>query len=178
MLIDIPRLIRADAGACRYLNRANRRVIGGFFAVISRLGDGVFWYLLMAALVLLPGGWRISVLMALTGAAATTIYRSLKQGIRRPRPSEVGCSTLLTVAPLDRFSFPSGHTLHAVCFTIIACHAVPALGWLLVPFTILVALSRMILGLHYPSDVLVGAAIGASMATLGILTANVLGVVL
>ena len=174
MFIDLPRLIRADAGVCRYINRANRSAIGATFAIISRLGDGVFWYTLMGVMVILPGGWRTSILMALTGAAATTVYRALKQGIRRPRPSEVGCSTLLTVAPLDRFSFPSGHTLHAVCFTVIACHTVPLLGWILVPFTVLIALSRLVLGLHYPSDVLVGAAIGASMASLGIALADAL----
>ena len=74
----------------------------------------------------------------------------------------------LTVAPLDRFSFPSGHTLHAVGFTLLAVHAHPELAWFLIPFTVLVALSRLVLGLHYPSDVLTGAAIGTLMATLAI----------
>ena len=70
----------------------------------------------------------------------------------------------LTVAPLDRFSFPSGHTLHAVGFTLLATHAHPELGWFLVPFATMVACSRLVLGLHYPSDVLTGAAIGSFMA--------------
>jgi hypothetical protein len=56
MFIDLPRLIRADAGVCRYINRANRSAIGATFAIISRLGDGVFWYTLMAVMVILPGG--------------------------------------------------------------------------------------------------------------------------
>ncbi len=48
----------------------------------------------------------------------------------------------------------------------------------MMPFTILVALSRMVLGLHYPSDVIVGALIGASVASLIVLSAPYLGVML
>jgi undecaprenyl-diphosphatase len=65
---------------------------------------------------------------------------------------------------LDRFSFPSGHTLHAVAFTLIACAYYPALWVILVPFTLVTAVSRVALGLHYPSDVLAGAALGALIA--------------
>jgi undecaprenyl-diphosphatase len=57
------------------------------------------------------------------------------------------------VAPLDEFSFPPD-TLHAVSFTIVALAYYPWLAPLLVPFTLGVALSRVVLGLHYPSDVL------------------------
>jgi undecaprenyl-diphosphatase len=67
--------------------------------------------------------------------------------------------------PLDRYSFPSGHTLHAVAFTVLAVGYVPWLAVLLVPFALLVAASRVVLGLHYPSDVAVGALLGASLAS-------------
>jgi undecaprenyl-diphosphatase len=69
--------------------------------------------------------------------------------------------------PLDRCSFPSGHTLHAVCFTSLATAHFPELGWVLVPFALLVAASRVVLGLHYPTDVLAGAAIGGMLAAAG-----------
>ena len=67
-------------------------------------------------------------------------------------------------APLDRFSFPSGHTLHAVAFSLVAVHYYPGLIWLVLPFTALVAVSRLILGLHYPTDVLAGIALGGMVA--------------
>src|SRR5262249_62222418 len=65
---------------------------------------------------------------------------------------------------LDRYSFPSGHTLHAVSFTTLGVVSFPELAWLLVPFASLVAASRVILGLHYPSDVVAGGCIRAPLA--------------
>ena len=68
------------------------------------------------------------------------------------------------VAPLDEFSFPSGHTLHAVAFTLVALTYYPLLAWLLIPFSASVAASRVVLGLHYPSDVLAATVIGSTLA--------------
>ncbi len=72
------------------------------------------------------------------------------------------------VAPLDEFSFPSGHTLHAVSFSIVALAYYPWLTPLLVPFSAGVALSRVVLGLHYPSDVLAATLIGVLLASLSL----------
>jgi undecaprenyl-diphosphatase len=63
-----------------------------------------------------------------------------------------------------------------VSFSIIAADLFPALAWGLWPFTVLVALSRLVLGLHYLSDVLVGAALGAMMASAALSAAGWLGV--
>ena len=52
----------------------------------------------------------------------------------------------------------------AVAFTTLGVAFVPALAAVLVPFALSVAASRVVLGLHYPSDVLVGAALGAGLA--------------
>jgi undecaprenyl-diphosphatase len=157
---------------CRRLNRGCRTpAVLNLFRVVSRLGDGMFWYLL---LLLIPIGYGEAGLvpaaqmgvMALIGIA---LYKGLKRRLVRERPYVTFDGILAGTPPLDRYSFPSGHTLHAVSFTAIATAHFPELGWVLVPFTVLVAASRVVLGLHYPSDVLAGAAIGAALAGAGVL---------
>ncbi len=58
--------------------------------------------------------------------------------------------------------------MHAVSFAWQAVAHYPALSWMLVPVAALIALSRVVLGLHYPTDVLAGAAIGALLACSGL----------
>jgi undecaprenyl-diphosphatase len=74
----------------------------------------------------------------------------------------------MEMPPLDRYSFPSGHTLHAVSFTWQAVAHFPELAWILVPASALIALSRVVLGLHYPTDVMAGATLGALLAAGGL----------
>lgn len=137
---------------------------------ISRLGDGVIWYALMAVIALFGGesGLIAAVHMAITGLFVAALYRAMKGVIRRPRPFRRHADIVARVRPLDEFSFPSGHTLHAVTFTIIALSYYPALAWVLVPFTLLVAASRVVLGVHYPSDVLAATALGVLIASVSI----------
>ena len=138
-----------------------------FFAIVSRLGDGVFWYALMVALVVLDGwkGLAASAHLAATGVVALSLYKGLKRWTKRPRPFASDTRIRAWVAPLDEFSFPSGHTLHAVAFSTVAIAYYPPLAFLLVPFAACVAASRVILGLHYPSDVAAATAIGVVLAS-------------
>lgn len=153
---------------CAIANRwAARRTIEALFQWVSRLGDGVFWYVLMAVLYL-AGHHHAAIHMAVTGLAATALYRQLKRWTRRPRPYRVHAGIVARMPPLDEFSFPSGHTLHAVAFTLVALAHVPWLAPLLVPFTMLVGMSRVVLGLHYPSDVLAAILVGGVLAGLSL----------
>jgi undecaprenyl-diphosphatase len=155
-----------DGRVCVLVNGwGARRAVGMFFRVISRLGDGVFWYALMAVMSLVGGqrGLEAAAHMAGTGLAALLLYRLLKRYTRRPRPYRVCPGVIAHIPPLDEFSFPSGHTLQAVSFTVIALAWYPMLAPLLLGFTALVAASRVILGLHYPSDVLAATAIGIGL---------------
>jgi len=156
-----------DSGWCLRANHWGEwKGLRRFFAVISRLGDGVFWYVLMAALVVVDGidGIRASAHMAATGVIALVLYKLLKRWTPRPRPFASDVRIRAWVAPLDEFSFPSGHTLHAVAFSIVATAHYPALAALLIPFTASVAASRVVLGLHYPSDVLAALGLGTALA--------------
>lgn len=97
------------------------------------------------------------------GAIVTTgiITQIIKSTVKRPRPFET-YSTITKRAHADGYSFPSGHTSLSFCAaTTLALHykkwevAVPAFAW-----AATVAYSRMHLGVHYPTDVLAGMAIG------------------
>jgi undecaprenyl-diphosphatase len=155
-----------DRSLCVRFNHGARIVgLGTFFRGVSRLGDGVLWYALMLAM--LAGGVQglhTVLRMAATGFVCTLVYKWLKSKTSRPRPYEVDSAVRAGAAPLDAFSFPSGHTLHAVAFTMVAVASYSWLAWLLVPFCLLIATSRLVLGLHYPSDVLAGAGLGALIA--------------
>ncbi len=156
-----------DLSVCVLFNRGVRhRDVQRFFAVVSRLGNGVFWYAMMAVLPFTYGdaGMASALHMALVGLIGVLLYRAMKGHINRERPFVNHPQIRLGAMPLDRFSFPSGHTLHAVAFTIVAVSHHPSLAIVLVPFAVLVAASRMVLGLHYPSDVVMGALVGAGLA--------------
>lgn len=161
-----------DLDWCLRLNRysANRH-IGLFFKGVSRLGDGWFWYALGGGVALAGGAASAGFVLqaGLTSAAGVVLYKLLKKHTLRPRPYQVHQAVVLGERPLDHFSFPSGHTLHAVLFTVMFGSQFPVLLPLLIPFMALVAASRVILGLHYPTDVLAGATLGGVLAAASLL---------
>jgi len=170
-VIDSAKLIRrfdaAEENLCLAFNSWSQQpAIRVFFAAVSRLGNGVFWYAIILSLPLLFGanGALRAVQIAVTGFIGVFIYKWLKRSFVRERPYISHLRIRAGAAPLDRYSFPSGHTLHAVSFAMLLTAYFPQLAWLVVPFAALVALSRVVLGLHYPTDVAVGAAIGAGLA--------------
>jgi undecaprenyl-diphosphatase len=175
MRLWLRRLNEIEAPICRAWSHPNRRDWAlRPFVFVSRLGDGVFWYGLIAILPLADGwyGLRAGLHMLATGGAALVVYKALKGTTRRQRPCHSLADVPALVAPLDHYSFPSGHTLHAVSFTVVAVYYYPQLSWVLAPFTLLVAGSRVFLGLHYPSDVAAGAGIGLALAYAGILVVS------
>jgi undecaprenyl-diphosphatase len=112
--------------------------------------------------------------MLATGAVALALYRWLKRWTRRPRPFRCCDGVVAHVPPLDEFSFPSGHTLHAVSFSIVALAYFPALAPLLFTLCALIAASRVVLGLHYPSDVLAAIAIGSALGGISLWLATLI----
>jgi undecaprenyl-diphosphatase len=167
-------LAACDAAEYRFCRGLNR--IAGFapfrvlLRIASRLGDGPLWVSLLVALPLFYGAsaLRPALAMAATGIAGHLLYSRLKSALVRERPFMRHAGIQPAVAPLDRYSFPSGHTLHAISFAWQASAFDHALAWLLVPLAALIAVSRVALGLHYPTDVIAGAALGALLASSGL----------
>lgn len=167
-----PRLASWAERDLRWARRMYRGATDELFVrvliVASWLGDGIFWYALIAAMVLAGGteGRDAAAHMALAGLVNLAIYKWLKRSVSRRRPCDCYADLRAVARPLDAFSFPSGHVLHATTFTIILFSYNPSVGLALLPIIVLIAVSRVALGLHYPSDVIAGALIGGSVAAL------------
>jgi undecaprenyl-diphosphatase len=165
----------AELRFCRYLNRSSRSsLVRESFRAVSWLGDGWLWYALLLVLPLLYGGdgVRASLHMTATAAVGLMLYKLIKGRAVRERPYITHSAIECASAPLDRYSFPSGHTLHAVCFTVLLTSYFPEWTGPLVAVALLIALSRVILGLHYPTDVAAGAALGGALAFSSLLLAK------
>jgi len=166
--LSLQQINQADVRLCQLCNRQSKRFsVRHLFRIASRLGNGVFWYTLMIGLLLRFQMAAVPAVlhMLAVGLIGTLIYKFIKGKTLRPRPFNVYPTIICVGKTLDQFSFPSGHTMHAVAFSMVAVAYFPGLFWLVTPFAVLVALSRPILGLHYPSDVLAGAALGAVIAS-------------
>ncbi len=141
----------------------------------SRLGDWPAWVALLLAQPLLQesGGWQRLLQYGLTALAAIAVYRLVKTRLCRERPFITFVGNVRSHEPArDRYSFPSGHTMHAVMFLVLSASHHPWLAPCLVPLVVLIALSRVGLGLHYLSDVLAGALLGLLFAGMSLAIAG------
>jgi undecaprenyl-diphosphatase len=91
------------------------------------------------------------------------IVQLMKRTTGRPRPSRALDCRILVEEP-DQFSFPSGHSAAAMAVAFVYGIAFPPLAIVLIPLAVLVGLSRVCLGVHYPGDVLIGQVIAVLTA--------------
>ncbi len=132
-------------------------------ALGAHLGDGPLWLVICGVLLI----WGIDFIRGVTLIAlisvllATGVSTAIKYVVRRRRPQELA---EFYAIKHDRYSFPSGHATRMAAIAVTVGYFAPALaasGYLL---ALIVALCRVVVGVHYASDVLVGLAVGAAGA--------------
>ena len=140
----------------------------------TRGGDGWLWYGLAFVIFLFGGPERFDALLAAGLAAATgaLLFVLMKRKARRKRPCAIAEHCWATLLPPDQFSFPSGHSITAFSFAVSYGLFYPAFMPVLLFCAASVAVSRIVLGMHFLSDVVVGSLLGTLLAYTGFLILN------
>jgi undecaprenyl-diphosphatase len=160
----------------RVMRRVNSwsapRWIRFWMLTATRMGDGWLWYSL-GTLLLAFGGSRGYLACGAAGAAAIfgiVVFKVLKKLSHRPRPCQFQPHCWARVLPPDQFSFPSGHTMTAFSIALVMSYFYPGLEGPLYFLAISIGVSRIVLGMHFLSDVLAGAVIGSALGLASIVT--------
>ncbi|MBM7037376.1 phosphatase PAP2 family protein [Vibrio ulleungensis] len=138
---------------------------------ISRTGDGPLYVVLaMALLWLRPTlGWSFLCAGLLAFAIELPIYWLTKNAVRRRRPAELTRVIPAFITPSDRYSLPSGHSAAAMVMATLIAYFFPAFAVVALLWAMAVGLSRILLGVHFLSDVIVGMLLGAASANAALL---------
>ena len=140
------------------------------FRMLSHSGDGYLYALLGTSLLFFESPDSVQFVKSgiLAFAFEIPCFLALKALIKRERPYEhlVGCS--FAVTPSDKFSMPSGHTAAAFLMASLIANFYPEFTVLVYAWASLIGASRVFLGVHYPTDVVAGAALGWSCTALSI----------
>ncbi|MCL7747884.1 phosphatase PAP2 family protein [Halalkalibacter alkaliphilus] len=137
---------------------------------ITHLGGATFTLSMLLTMIFIFSNdvryWAIDGLISLT--ISFIAVQIIKKSFGRKRPY-LKLPDVNTVAnPLKDFSFPSGHTTAAFSIAVVFALHSPILTFTVVPLAMIVAISRMYIGLHYPTDCLIGAFLGTISSILAV----------
>jgi undecaprenyl-diphosphatase len=129
----------------------------------TRAGDGWLWSAIGIALLFSRGAERYHAIEAAAAAVAAgiAIFLVLKRVVCRVRPRDIEPHCWARIVTRDRFSFPSGHSTTAFAVAVSLGSFYPEAMPLLLILASNVAISRVVVGMHFLSDVLVGSGMGA-----------------
>lgn len=157
----------------KLMRRANNWVaphwIRWYMLGATRGGDGWLWLIMALAVLLFGGEERIPALAAagLSSGVSIALFVCLKRFTGRRRPCQIEPHCWATLLPPDQFSFPSGHTMTAFAVAVPLSLFYPAFAIGLLFCALSIAMSRIVLGMHFLSDVIAGALIGTGLGYLG-----------
>ena len=157
---------RRDHRVMRRMNRWRApRWIRYWMLAATRAGDGWLWYALGFALLAFGGAQRFAAVGAAGSAAllGVGVFKILKRLSHRPRPCQIEPHCWSRVLPPDRFSFPSGHTMTAFSIALVLSYFYRGVELPLYFMAASIAISRVVLGMHFMSDVLAGAILGVGI---------------
>ncbi|HET8965606.1 MAG TPA: phosphatase PAP2 family protein [Candidatus Acidoferrum sp.] len=157
---------RRDHRVMRRMNRWRApRWIRYWMIAATRMGDGWLWYSLGFALLAFGGTQRFSAVGAAGSAAlaGVGVFKILKRVSHRPRPCQIEPHCWSRVLPPDKFSFPSGHTMTAFSIALVLSYFYRGVELPLYFMAASIAISRVVLGMHFLSDVLAGAILGVGL---------------
>ena len=143
-----------------------RAVVRSMAKILSHTGDG-FLHLALPALLALIGTERLPTYCVLLGSAMfieRLLYFVMKNTLRRRRPQDFVPGFRSIIQASDKFSFPSGHTSAAFCLATTTGIVFGGPFIAMYVWASAVALSRVLLGVHFPGDTLAGAIMGSSIA--------------
>lgn len=147
------------------LDRKHRLIFVQLSRWISRTADGHL-YGIGAIVLALSGHWALFKLWGLGFIVERSLYFILKNKLKRNRPQQTIPGYVSVIQPSDKFSFPSGHTSAAFLTMGIISYVFPLATVPFLIWAIWVGISRIILGVHFPTDSLAGALLGYSISQL------------
>lgn len=151
------------------MRRVNRwrapRLVRLWAICATRGGDGWLWYALALAVALFGGEERLHALASagLATGSGIALFLWLKRLTGRRRPCAIEPHCWATLLPPDQFSFPSGHTITACAMSVSLSLFYPAIAPVLAFCALSIAVSRILLGMHFLSDVVAGALLGSGL---------------
>lgn len=160
-------ILQGDETIFHFINsRVKCRILDALMPLVTHLGSACFT--IVFALAALYTYWKtdriIAVYTATSLASSHVIIHFIKKAVDRPRPNITLSNVHTFNIPLYNYSFPSGHTTAAFSVAVSAAFLLPAFATLAIILAALVGFSRIYLGVHYPTDVIIGAFIGSITA--------------